>query len=170
MTVEIRRMDRMMDDPRLMVRLLQESAVGRLAMSTSEGPYMVPVNFLYHDGYVFFHSAPSGRKMDAIQVDSRVCFQVDDVGPQILWKRGCGISQIYRSVICFGMAEMVDDSLMKRLILEKMIDKYVPSSYLTRNLDESKINNTAIVKIVIDSMTGKAHKLSPEHTVIQNMF
>ena len=35
---------------------------------------------------------------------------VDEVGPQVTWEKGCGVSQIYRSVTCFGRAEFVEDA------------------------------------------------------------
>jgi hypothetical protein len=56
-------------------------------------------------------------------------FMVDDIGPRVLWEQGCGISQIYKSVVCFGKAEFVEGEAEKKGILERMVRKYVPSSY-----------------------------------------
>lgn len=167
MSTEIRRKDRVMKTSREMEALLEQAAVGRLAVVTEDGPYVVPVNYVFLEGAIYFHTALSGRKVASLQSDSRVCFLVDEVGPQVLWQRGCGISQIYRSVMCFGKAEFVHDPTEKKAILEKMIRKYVPTSH---PMNDQNIQGTGVVKIVIEEMSGKAHGPSPSHTVLLNRF
>jgi len=93
---------------------------------------------------------------------------VDEVGPQVTWEKGCGISQIYRSVICFGRAEFVEDAAEKQRILQAMVDKLVPAGCAYRPLNEENIARAAIVRIVVDAMTGKENPLSSVHTVLQH--
>jgi nitroimidazol reductase NimA-like FMN-containing flavoprotein (pyridoxamine 5'-phosphate oxidase superfamily) len=157
-----------MKTSREMELLLEHMPVGRLAVTTEEGPYIIAVNYLFLEGSIYFHSGVSGRKMEALRADSRVCFLVDEVGPQVLWEQGCGISQIYKSVVCFGKAEFVEDPLEKRGILGRMVRKYVPSSYPFSPMTDQNIKKTAVVRIVIESMTGKENVLSPLHKVIPN--
>lgn len=166
MRTEPRRKDRTMKTSREMELLLEHGPVGRLAVTTEDDPYMVAVNYLFFDGSIYFHSGLSGRKVEALRADSRVCFLVDEVGPQVLWEQGCGISQIYRSVICFGKAELVESPIEKRVILERLAQKYVPSSYPLSPMKDHNIEKTAVVRIVIESMSGKANVLSPSHTVL----
>ncbi len=146
--------------------LLERMPVGRLAVTTEDGPYIVAVNYLFFEGSIYFHSALAGRKMDALRADPRVCFLADEIGPQVLWERGCGISQIYKSVVCFGKAEIVEEQAEKRRILEKMVQKYVPAKYPTPPMKDENIKNTAVIKIVIESMSGKKNELSSSHTVL----
>ena len=168
MRTEPRRTDRTMKTSREMKLLLERMPVGRLAVTTEDGPYIIPVNYLFFEGSIYFHSGLSGRKMEALQADSRVCFLVDEVGPQVLWEQGCGISQVYKSVVCFGKAEFVEGPLEKREILERMVQKYVPSSYPVSPMTDQNVKRTAVVRIVIESMSGKENALSPAHTVINN--
>ena len=157
-----------MKTSREMELLLERMPVGRLAVTTEEGPYIVAVNYLFFEGSIYFHSGLTGRKMEAMRTDSRVCFVVDEIGPQVLWEQGCGISQIYKSVICFGKVEFVEDPLEKRGILGKLVRKYVPSSYPFSPMTDQNVKKTAVVRIVIESMSGKENALSPAHTVINN--
>lgn len=163
-----RRKDRTMKTSREMELLLERMPVGRLAVTTKDGPYIVAVNYLFFEGSIYFHSGLSGRKVEALQADSRVCFLVDEVGPQVLWEQGCGISQIYKSVVCFGKADFVEGPIEKRGILERMVQKYVPSSYPFSPMKDQNVKKTAVVRIVIESMSGKANVLSPSHTVLLN--
>ena len=168
--MEPRRKDRAMESIHEMELLLKSMAVGRLAVSTRDGPYIVAVNFLFFEDCIYFHSGLSGRKIKALRTDPRVCFFVDEVGPQVIWKEGCGLSQIYKSVVCFGKVQFLEDSTEKRRILEQMIQKYVPSSYQVTPMDNRNVEMTAVIKIVIDSMSGKKNGLSPSHTVLKNRF
>ena len=153
MKTEPRRTDRTMKNSREMELLLERAPVGRLAVTTEDGPYIIAVNYLFFEGSIYFHSGLSGRKMEALQADSRVCFLVDEVGPQVLWEQGCGISQIYKSVVCFGKAEFVEGSLEKRRLLERMVQKYLPSGYPFPSMKDQNVEKTAVVKVVIESMT-----------------
>jgi nitroimidazol reductase NimA-like FMN-containing flavoprotein (pyridoxamine 5'-phosphate oxidase superfamily) len=166
MRTELRRKERTMKTSREIELLLERMPVGRLAVTTAEGPYIVAVNYLFLKGSIYFHSGVAGRKMEALRADSRVCFMVDEIGPQVLWEEDCGISQIYKSVVCFGKAEFVEGQIEKKRILKEMVQKYVPSSYAFSPMKDQNIKKTAIIKIVIESMSGKENQLSPAHTVI----
>ena len=166
MRTEPLRKERAMKTSREMELLLERMPVGRLAVTTEEGPYIVAVNYLFFAGSIYFHSGMAGRKMDELRADPSVCFMVDEIGPQVLWEQGCGISQIYKSVVCFGKVEFVEGLAEKRAILEKMVQKYVPSSYPLAPMKDESIKKTAVVRIVIESMSGKENPLSPMHTVV----
>jgi uncharacterized protein len=170
MKTDPRRTDRTMKTSREMELLLERMPVGRLAVNTEDGPYAIAVNYLFFEGSIYFHSGLSGRKMEALQADSRVCFLVDEVGPQVLWEQGCGISQIYKSVVCFGKAELVEDPVEKRGILGKMVQKYVPLGYPVSPMTEANIKRTAVVRVVIESMSGKENVLSAVHTVLPEVL
>ena len=166
MKTEPRRKERRMKTSRDMELLLERMPVGRLAVITEDGPYVIPVNYLFFEGNIYFHSGQTGRKMEALQTDSRVCFLVDDVGPQVVWEQGCGISQIYDSVICFGKAENVEGPLEKKRILEAMVRKFVPQDHPFPALKDQNILKTAVIRIVIESMSGKTNVLTPSHKVL----
>jgi nitroimidazol reductase NimA-like FMN-containing flavoprotein (pyridoxamine 5'-phosphate oxidase superfamily) len=159
-----------MKTPQEMAALLERLPVGYLGLATEDGPYVVPVNYLFFEGSIYLHSGPKGRKIDALQADSRVCFAVNEVGPQVLWERGCGICQIYESVTCFGRAEFVEDPAEKRRILEEMTKKFVPASHASAPLEEQNVRRTAIIRIRVDGMTGKANRISSFHTILPNRF
>jgi nitroimidazol reductase NimA-like FMN-containing flavoprotein (pyridoxamine 5'-phosphate oxidase superfamily) len=169
MRTEPRRRERAMEGRGEMAALLDRMAVGRLALITKEGPYVVPVNYLFADDCIYFHSGPKGKKVEALRADPRVCFLVDEPGPQVTWERGCGISQIYESVMCFGRAGFVERLEEKRQILERMVHKFVPAESPVP-LKDKDIENTVVVKIHIEWMTGKANRVTPSHTIISNLF
>jgi nitroimidazol reductase NimA-like FMN-containing flavoprotein (pyridoxamine 5'-phosphate oxidase superfamily) len=165
MIQESRRKDRAMKSPEEMKALLDRMAVGHLAVTTQDGPYAVSVNYLFAEGCIYLHSGPKGRKIEALRKDPRVCFLVDEAGPQVRWEKGCGISQIYESVMCFGRAEFVEGQEEKRRILELMVRKFLPPDTLFP-LEEGNVADTTVIRIRVEWMTGKVNRLRPIHTVI----
>jgi nitroimidazol reductase NimA-like FMN-containing flavoprotein (pyridoxamine 5'-phosphate oxidase superfamily) len=95
MRTELRRKERAMKTSREMELLLERMRIGRLAVTTEEGPYIVAVNYLFFKGSIYFHSGLAGRKMEALRSDSRVCFMVDEIGPQVR-EQGCGKRRLFR--------------------------------------------------------------------------
>ena len=46
--------------------IIARSVVCRLGLSKDGQPYVVPVNFGYRPGALYFHSAPAGTKLSGI--------------------------------------------------------------------------------------------------------
>jgi uncharacterized protein len=165
MITEPRRKERAMKSPEEMKSLLERMAVGHMAMTTEDGPYVVSVNYHFAEGCIYLHCGPKGRKIEALQKDPRVCFLVDEEGPQARWDVRCGITQIYESVMCFGKAEFVEGLEEKRRILEMMVRKFLPPD-TPFTMADGNIAGTTIIRIRVEWMTGKANRLSPLHRVI----
>ena len=87
------------------VRILEQGKTGVLAVISENGyPYTVPLNYVYYDGKIYFHSAKSGHKIDAIRACDKVSFCVvskDDVIKEKL-------TTAYESAIFFWQSENFD--------------------------------------------------------------
>lgn len=59
-------------------KLLGTKRVGRVAHNDPEGPVVVPVNYVFHDGVVLFRVSPYSRLADRLR-DGAASFQVDHV-------------------------------------------------------------------------------------------
>ena len=96
--------------------------VGRIGISLEDGqPYIVPVGYAYADGKICFHTCEKGSKMDAIRHCASVCFEVDEA---------LSDASMFKSVIAFGTAEIINDKTRMIPYLQKLIDKYrVPESF-----------------------------------------
>ena len=79
--------------------LLGRTQLGRLGCSQEAQPYVVPIYFAYHDGYVYSFSTV-GRKIEWMRGNPLVCLETDEVVS----------SQQWASVIVFGRYEELPDS------------------------------------------------------------
>jgi hypothetical protein len=146
------REDREIKDKDEIESIVQRAIVCRVAFSENDVPYIVPVNFGYKDDCLYFHSAPEGKKIDTIRQNDNVCFEMDIDQEVVRAETPCNWAMKYRSVIGFGKAFLVRDVEEKRKALNTIVEHYSgkPSDY-----PESAISNVAIIKVEIESMTGK---------------
>lgn len=135
------------------LEILEKGTSGVLAVSGDEGyPYAVPLSYAYRDGRLWFHGATVGHKLDAIERCSKVSFCVidrDDVIPEKL-------TTVYRSVIAFGQAHILDDE--RRIAQGARIigDKYLPfgRDHVENEIAQSMPKLT-VIRMDIEHMTGK---------------
>ena len=135
--------------------VLQTAPVGRLGLNLAGESYVVPLNFAYLEGNIYFHCAKVGKKVEMMRENPAVCFEVDRM---IGIKEGdiaCAYSCYYESVIGWGDAEFLMTTEEERAALDLIMKKYAPGhspSYSEKSLDE-----VAVVKIPLTRMTGKAY-------------
>ncbi|MBR3327691.1 MAG: pyridoxamine 5'-phosphate oxidase family protein [Atopobiaceae bacterium] len=132
--------------------LLREQRRGVLAVLGDEGyPYAVPLNFLYQDGSLFFHSAQTGHKLDAIAACDKASFCVTEQGVQ---EPGAWWYHV-RSVIAFGRVSRVTDPQRIDGILRALAQKYFPPS---EDVDADIRRNggrVAILELRVEHLSGK---------------
>ncbi len=143
-------------DKEVIIDLLHTCHVGRLGTVTGSGyPMVKPLNFVYHEGKIYFHTAKEGEKVDDIRRDNRVCFEVD-LPIALVKSTGspCKSEYLYRSVIIRGRAHVVEEQAERMDALKKLMGKYQPEGGYGE-FPEEKLKITGIVRIDIEEMTGK---------------
>ena len=153
-TTILRRDDRQITDKAAIEAILHRAGVGRLGLAVDNLPYVVPLNYVYHNGAIYFHCADEGRKIDMLKVNPQVCFEVDEDYGIVRSNKPSPHSTHYASVIVFGQAQIIDDVQRKFDALQALLDKYAPERrYRQMRLNEAK--TVTVVEIIIDGMTGK---------------
>ena len=148
----MRRKEKEIKDTKEIEKILEEASVCRLAMVDGDKPYIVPMNFGYRDGILFFHSAKQGRKIDLIKKNPNVCFEVDQLIRFKKAKMACEWGLEYKSVIGSGRALLLDNIEEKIKSLHIIMSQY---SQRTFEYPDEMLEKTLVIKIVIDRMTGK---------------
>jgi nitroimidazol reductase NimA-like FMN-containing flavoprotein (pyridoxamine 5'-phosphate oxidase superfamily) len=135
---------------------------GRLATCGQAGqPYITPLNYLYYEGKIYFHSKLTGRKLDNLAENHRVCFEVSDaIKITISEDRACGCSTRYTSVLAFGAARIITDEAEKTALLNQLVEKFATGKPY-QPVSESDAARCAVVEIHIDEISGKKN-VDPE--------
>jgi nitroimidazol reductase NimA-like FMN-containing flavoprotein (pyridoxamine 5'-phosphate oxidase superfamily) len=159
----VRRKACQVTDPEEIQRILNSTTFGRLATNGSDGyPYITPVNFVYYEGNIYFHSALRGEKLDNLVRDAKVCFQVDiplaylGVGsdPE---QRICRLHQLYHCVIIRGQARIVSESALKVAVLNALIAKHeCRLDFEPANVDMLGYNACKVVEVKPTFISAKS--------------
>jgi nitroimidazol reductase NimA-like FMN-containing flavoprotein (pyridoxamine 5'-phosphate oxidase superfamily) len=150
-------------DPKEMIRILASTNIGRLATIDAEGyPYITPVNFVFHEGSVYFHCAPEGEKLANLLRDPRVCFEADvplaylevAFNPE---RNPCRTHQFYRCVIIRGSARIIPDGELKTTVLNALVAKHEGNrDFPVMSSDSADAMACRVVAIKPEKMTAKS--------------
>ena len=138
-----------------MEAILNEAVVGSFATVCPDGsPYVVTVNHVYYQGKIYFHCALTGKKLDNIKHEPRVCFEAHIMDCLVIAKRADDSGVHYRSVIINGRAKLVTNPKAKLDALTILSAKYT-TGHDTAPPSDKCTGITGVVEIEIDEMTGK---------------
>jgi nitroimidazol reductase NimA-like FMN-containing flavoprotein (pyridoxamine 5'-phosphate oxidase superfamily) len=148
----MRRKEKQITDMNEVEKVLEQAPVCRLAMVDQGRPYVVPLNFGYRDGSLYFHSALEGRKIDVLKAHPHVCFEVDELEKINKAAKACEWGVSFKSVIGTGTARILDTPDEKKAGLDIIMAHY---SGRTFDYPEEILSKTAVIQITIHEMTGK---------------
>ena len=135
------------------VAILQKSTSGTLALLGDDGyPYAVPMSYVYNEGKLYFHSALTGHKIDAIRKCDKASFCVieqDDVQPE-------KYTTFLRSVIAFGRIHIIEDEHGRLETARMLGNRYNPhqDGALQKEI-ESGLSRMQMIRFDIEHLTGK---------------
>ncbi len=146
------------------ISILQKATAGTLALLGDNGyPYAVPISYVYADGKLYFHSALSGHKIDAIRNCDKASFCVidqDEVHPE-------KYTTYFRSVIAFGRIHIIEDEKEKLVTARLLGDRYNPNQEEALQKEiEKGLSRMVMIRFDIEHLTGKeAIELVNQHGI-----
>ena len=145
------------------VAILKKATAGTLALlGDNDYPYAVPLSYVYQEGRIYFHSALSGHKVDAIRKCDKASFCViekDDVQPE-------KYTTFFRSVIAFGRIHIIEDEHEKLETARMLGNRYNPNhdEALQKEI-EGGLSRMLMIRFDIEHLTGKeAIELMKQHS------
>ncbi len=148
----MRRKDKEISDEAEIKAVIKKANVCRLGMVSGNKPYIVPLCFGYSGGVLYFHGSLKGRKIDLILENPNVCFEFDLLTETVKSENACEWSMRYQSVIGFGKAFFIEDAEAKRNAISIIMGQYSDRSF---EFPENMLKATAVIKVEIESLTGK---------------
>ncbi len=151
---EIRRKDRAISKQEA-IEILTNGEHGILSTIGVDGyPYGIPVNYVYHNGNIYFHCAKKGHKLDNIAYNNKVSFCV--VGNTKVLPEKFGTN--YESAVSFGTAAKISGA-EKNEALIAILEKY-SSEFMEKGMVyiQNLYDKTVVVKISIEHVSGKSRK------------
>lgn len=156
----MRRKDREVTNKEEQMAILENSAVCRLAMVDDGKPYIVPLNFGYDwqgdNLQLYFHCAKEGRKIDVLNRNNQVCFELDGAHQLIEGNVPCSYGFAFESLIGFGTAELVEDEAEKERGMQLIMKRQAGLTELS--FPARMLSSVAIIKVTASEVTGKRNE------------
>ena len=160
------------------IAILQKATAGTLALlGDNDYPYAVPISYVYADGRLYFHSALSGHKVDAIRKCDKVAVQREQNQACLSYAEReqarpgakasfCVIEQdevhpekyttFFRSVIAFGRIHIIEDEQEKLKMARMLGNRYNPNDDESLQKEiESGLSRMLMIRFDIEHLTGK---------------
>ena len=61
------RSDKEITDSQEITAIMEKADICRIALADGDCPYIIPVNFVVRNNYLYFHSSPEGRKINILR-------------------------------------------------------------------------------------------------------
>jgi nitroimidazol reductase NimA-like FMN-containing flavoprotein (pyridoxamine 5'-phosphate oxidase superfamily) len=148
----MRRKDREITDKEIIEEILSKSDICRIAIQDDDIPYLVPLNYGYNNGALYFHSASRGRKIELLKRNNRVAFEIEYSSEIIKEDIPCKWSSKYRSVMGTGTIEILQDGKQIRDGLDIIMTHY---GHAQNTYDEAYFSRIVILKLTIENISGK---------------
>lgn len=135
------------------ISILERATSGTLALlGDDDYPYAVPISFVYHEGFLYFHSAVEGHKIDAILRHDKASFCVIDQDNV----QGEKYTTYFRSVIAFGHVSIIEDADEKLATARLLGNRYNPhqDEALQKEIDKG-LHRMVMIRMKIEHLTGK---------------
>lgn len=166
---EIRQEKMQCTDDKRIDQFLSNARTGYLGLTDGKTPYVVPLNFIWMNGALYFHGAAQGRKIDLIHANPNCCFTVSEEYGTMVSVIPAKTDTAYMSVMLFGVLEAVSDLTEATEAMQAMLEKYVPG-YYDKSLSQAHVekyrsslgSHTVFFKLTPKVRTAKENQLNPQ--------
>ena len=150
------------EDPAEIERILCSAKVLHLGMAVDNEPYVVPMNYghTYEDGklVLYLHSAVRGKKLDMLQKNPNVFFELDCDRVPFEGKVPCQYGLAYCSVMGKGRATIVEDVEEKKTAMSVLMKTQTGKDF---TFEDRLVSIVAVIRIDVSAYTAK-HRPIPE--------
>jgi nitroimidazol reductase NimA-like FMN-containing flavoprotein (pyridoxamine 5'-phosphate oxidase superfamily) len=147
--------------------ILAQGYVAHVGFVREGQPIVIPFTYHYDPDdpeWLYLHGAKANEALAVLAAGSPVCVTVTLLDG-LVYSRAAGSHSVnYRSVVCQGVAEAIEDRDRKNALLEGMIARYFPGRTASRDYsaaDEGKLRSTAFIAVHINAWSAKARRGGP---------
>ena len=149
----MRRQEKEITDKKRIEEILTKSKICRLGLVDGDEAYIVPVNYAYHEGEIWIHSAPEGRKMELLRRSGKVSFEMElsnTIGRDAV---PCRWTTRYRSAMGTGTVTIHDDEETKRQGMDLIMKRYGFRG--KPRYGKKELAAMVILRLKVEKVTGK---------------
>ncbi len=123
-------------------------------------PYVLPMNFGYHNKTIYLHSAPAGKIIDALNRNPNICItfcppsELVAQHPEV----ACSFRMRGKSIVVNGVVRFVEDRDEKRNVFDILMGQYTKKTFA---YSDPAIKNVKVWEVKVDDWTCKEFGTPP---------
>jgi nitroimidazol reductase NimA-like FMN-containing flavoprotein (pyridoxamine 5'-phosphate oxidase superfamily) len=136
--------------------ILDAAMIAHIAYVIDGQPYCTPTAFWREGEHLYWHGSSASRMLRNQKAGLPVCLTVTHLDSLVLARCGFNHSVDYRSAMCFGTAQIIDDPEQKARALDAMIDRFYPGRNAElRQSTAQELKATMVIGMEIEQASGK---------------
>jgi nitroimidazol reductase NimA-like FMN-containing flavoprotein (pyridoxamine 5'-phosphate oxidase superfamily) len=134
--------------------IIRRAAICRLGLKDGEYAYIVPMNFGYESGSLYFHMGSNGKKIECIRQCPNIAFEID-IGHEIQsGEQACAWDMQYECVMGGGRAFFLNNREQKIRALNIIMKQYSDREWA---FPLEKVDKTVILQVQIETVSAKSN-------------
>ena len=154
--------ERQVTDPEQIRHILDTAKVLHLGLAVNNEPYVVPMNYGYtmEAGKLtlYLHSAVRGKKLDMVQANPNVFFEMDCDRMPFEGRVPCQYGLVYSSIMGRGQAHIVEDVEQKKQAMTILMKTQTGKDFI---FEDRLVSIVTVIRIDVSEYTAK-HRPLPE--------
>ena len=152
--------ERQVTDESRIEEILDTAKVLHLGLCVNNEPYVVPMNYGWtREGgklVIYLHSAVRGRKLDMLQANPKVFFELDCDRVPFEGELPCQYGMTYASVMGRGTARILEDVAEKEEAMSVLMKTQTGKDF---SFNERLVSIVAVIRIDVEEYTAKERPL-----------
>jgi nitroimidazol reductase NimA-like FMN-containing flavoprotein (pyridoxamine 5'-phosphate oxidase superfamily) len=143
--------------------LLDDARVGHFALSTDDGPVVIPTAIARDGDAVLAHGSTGSRWMRRLAAGAPTCLAVTLLEGLVVARSAFESSMHYRSAVLFGSCDEVTDPVSKRAALDAITETFLPGRVAeVRDPTQKELAATLVLRLPIVEWSLKISDDWPE--------
>jgi len=127
-----------------------------VGFSVDGQPFVIPTLYGRSESTLYFHGSAASRMMKQLSTGISACATVTLTDSLVLARSAFHHSMNYRSVVAFGVAQLVSDPAEKRQALEVISEHLIPGRWSeVRAPSDKELKATAVIRFTIEEASAK---------------
>jgi nitroimidazol reductase NimA-like FMN-containing flavoprotein (pyridoxamine 5'-phosphate oxidase superfamily) len=142
--------------------ILDATFVCQVAYNIEQQPVITPTAYWRTDNWVYWHGSSASRMLRCLGGGAKACFCANLLDGVVFARSGFNHSLNYRSVVAFGVAELVDDTEAKLAALREFSERLAPGRWdEVRSPSPQELKATTILRMELNEASAKIRTGGP---------
>ena len=149
-------------DFKLACDMLDAGKICHVGFTLDEQPYVVPMAYARMGDQLLIHGSIASRLVKNLAAGLRCCVTVTHFDGLVYARSTFNSSMNYRSVMVFGVAHVISDTVEKRRCIQALVDHLMPGRRADLRMSTIKeLNATSMLALPIETFSTKCRTGPP---------